>query len=248
MPATRTATKARKRGRPARRTNRSQLLPYPEFPLFPHASGRWAKKIRKQLHYFGRWDGPKGDTKWQAALEDYETKVHDLQAGRTPRANVDGLTVRALVNHFLTAKQHLVETAELSSRTFVDYHAVCARVVAVFGRERLVADLAADDFDLLRKELAKTLGLVAMGNAIQRVRVLFKHAYDYGLIDRPMRYGPTFKRPSRATVRKVKGANGQRMFEAAELRRIIGKASPQLSGRHTYRPYHGSLECQSYAF
>src|SRR5215831_11717122 len=52
--------------------------PSPEFPLFSHATGRWAKKIRGQFHYFGPWRDPDG------ALAKYNRDREDLEAGRKP--------------------------------------------------------------------------------------------------------------------------------------------------------------------
>lgn len=134
-----------------------------------------------------------------------------------------------LCNRFLTTKRHLVDTGELSARSWADYFRTCQLVAKAFGKTRAVIDLAADDFERLRKTIAKLdNGEVAkpatIGNEIQRVRVLFKYAYDSCLIDRPIRYGQTFKRPSKATMRKVRNAQGPRMFEAPELRRLIAEA------------------------
>ena len=93
--------------------------PRPDFPLFPHATGRWAKKIRGKFVYFGPWSDPDG------ALEKWLNEKDALLAARTPRTPVEGVTVRKLCNDFLNAKKDLMEGAELNARTFGDWHRVC---------------------------------------------------------------------------------------------------------------------------
>ena len=57
------------------------------------------------------------------------------------------------------------------------------------------------------------------------MRSVFKFGYDAGLIDRPVRFGPSFKKPTRKVMRQHRAKNGLRMFEAAELRTIIAAAT-----------------------
>jgi hypothetical protein len=95
--------------------------PRPDFPLFPHATGRWAKKIRGKLHYFGKWADP------DAALQRYVEERDDLYAGRKPRRNREGLTVKDLVNKFLLAKKAKVDAGELALGTFGDQYKTCKR-------------------------------------------------------------------------------------------------------------------------
>jgi integrase len=193
--------------------------PYPDFPLFPHATKRWAKKIRGDTHYFGPWSDP------QAALNKYLEQKDDLHAGRTPRPAQTGNDLDHLCNHFLHTKRKLVEAGELTERTWQDYAATAALLLAHFGRTRLVADLGPDDFVKLRAELAKTRGPVTLGNEIIRIRVILKYAADFGIIAAPIAsLKTTFKKPSAKTVRQSRAAKGVRMFEPAELVRILKAA------------------------
>src|SRR5262245_29838612 len=93
--------------------------PYPDFPLFPHATGRWAKKIRGKMHYFGPWADPDG------ALTKYLEQRDALHAGRTPRPDPEALTVKALANTFLNHKGDLRDAGELSPRMWVQYKETC---------------------------------------------------------------------------------------------------------------------------
>jgi integrase len=219
--------------------------PYPDFPLSPHPSGKWQKKIRGKIHYFGRWakrvEGKlvrvEGDG-WKEALELYKADADDLHAGRTPRVTGGELTVADLCNRFLTAKLRQWEAGEISSRMFEptadpkkpkgEYPATTNRIISTFGATRLVDDLAADDFEALRDGMAKQWGPVRLGNEIQKVRTLFKYGYESGLIEKPVRYGPQFKKPSASVLRRHRAKNGERMLEADEIRRLLDAAAEQL--------------------
>ncbi len=139
--------------------------PYPDFPLFAHATKRWAKKVRGKLHYFGKWND------WQAALQQWKDQEEDLRAGRTPRGKGPGLTLADLCNQFLSSKKRRIQTGELVQRTWTDYFKTCERLVNYFGKKRLVVDLVAGDFDNLRSHLAETRGPLALGTEITRIRV-----------------------------------------------------------------------------
>jgi integrase len=196
--------------------------PYPEFPLTAHPAGYWCKKIRGTLHYFGPWADPDG------ALAKYLEQKDALHAGRKPRPETEGLTVKELCNQFLNAKQALVGSGELSARTWTEYKAMADALVAHMGKARLVADLDPDDFAGLRNKLAKKWGPHRLKKAVQYVRSIFKHAYDAGLIDWPVRFGPGFKRPSMKTLRLHRAGQGPKLFTADEIRRLLDEAGVQL--------------------
>lgn len=83
---------------------RASGKPHPDFPLFRHATGRWCKKVKGKFAYFGKVsDDPDG----QVALALWLDQKDDLLAGRTPRVKSEGLTVRELLNAYLTSKRHL---------------------------------------------------------------------------------------------------------------------------------------------
>src|SRR5580704_15708536 len=78
--------------------------PYDGFPLFAHASGRWAKTILGKQRYFGPWRD------WQGALEKYNREAQYLHADKQVPIEVaqpenypaaeTGLTIMELILEF----------------------------------------------------------------------------------------------------------------------------------------------------
>src|SRR5207245_2134185 len=104
MPKSTKPPRTRKLQRPAK--------PYPEFPLTPHPSGKWQKKIAGRIHYFGQWARRVGGELvrvdgdgWEDALRDYNRHNEAIRlTGKKSLATGDALTVKDLCNEFLTAK------------------------------------------------------------------------------------------------------------------------------------------------
>jgi integrase len=209
------------------KTTAKPKKPYPEFPLFPHATKRWAKKIRGKLHYFGPWDKP------DEAVAKYLSNRDRLQAG-LPMLGIEvtpddtPLTMRDMVNQFLNAKRRRMENGELSRQMYYDYYSHCESLLDLLGRETLVETLKAEDFDVLRSKLAAGVGLVTLSNRVRLTRVLFKYAYDADLVERPIRFGPGFKTPSKKMLRADRQSRPKRMFQADEIRKLIEAADPTM--------------------
>ncbi len=199
--------------------------PRPDFPLFPHASGKWAKAVRGKTYYFGRWNDPHG------AESEYLAVADDLHAGREPRpkSNAGGPTLRETCNAFMRAKRIKMDAGSLSPRSFAGYDSTCRLLLDNFGRNRSVADLGPTDFEKLYAKLAERYhGAASLGPRITQVRSVFKYAFEADLIEKPVKYGPVFKTPSRSELRKSKGKkkqqNGSRTFDADEIRQMLDSA------------------------
>jgi len=199
--------------------------PSRDFPLFPHQNGQWAKKIAGQLVYFGTWEETdKALTRWYAfrdakiAGRPYRDPYIDATDPDAP------LTVRDLCNKFLNSKRAARDDGELSPRTFADYFTTCKRIVDTFGKDTSVATLGPSEFEWYRRALAKKFGPVAIGNEVNRVRSIFKYADSQDLLSKPVKFGDQFKRPSQKQIRLERASKPKRMFEPAELRKLIDAA------------------------
>lgn len=192
--------------------------PYPTFPLYAHGSGQWAKKILGKTHYFGAWDDPEG------ALDHYQAVKDDLHAGRSPRprGTVDLLT---LCNEFAYSKRLDWERGELKKVSYLGCKSICEKTLASLGRTLDVESMQASDFAKLRSDLGKdTDSPVTLKNRVTGARMLFKWAFDSGLIPNQLPYLKALKKPSEALLRKAKAEGPVKLFTATEIDEIIRQA------------------------
>lgn len=199
--------------------------PRPDFPLYVHVTGRWAKKVRGKLHYFGSTaDDPKGE---KAILRWLDVK-DELLTGRIPRKRESYLSIADLANEFLVFKEQLRDGGELSPRTFKRLHDACKCLVDYFGKDRAADDIMPEDFRDFRNALSQRWGAVALGNEIGMIRQIFKYGLDNELLSKKTVFGTAFKKPSAAVLRRERAETGPRHFSASQIRSILEKAKPHV--------------------
>lgn len=178
----------------------------------------------RRTHYFGSWsDG------WKLALERYLETKDDLYAGRKPRQrSADGHRVYDSMQLFLHDKRALVDSGELSERTWEDYKGSCQRIVAKFGKHRQIEDLRPDDFAELRAELAENRTLSSLGNEVGRIRAVFNHLKGSGVITE-IGWGNQFKKPSAKVLRVERSKKGPQDIPARVIVCAAGAASDAMS-------------------
>ena len=196
--------------------------------LTRRADGRYVKKIRGKIHYFG--------TDHDAALAEWLRVKDDLLAGREPRskphtAEGEIVTLEYARNKFLTDKLAERDAGQLSPTTWIDYERLCKRLVRVLGGWRAVSDLGPMIFVSCGRTCRK-LADSHLFPTIIKVRTVFNHRVADRIIANPPFYGTAFDLPSakeRRTYRARQEAEyGKKLFEAAELVKLIDTADVHL--------------------
>ena len=207
--------------------------PYSDFPLFAHANGQWAKKIRGKLHFFGVWAEP------DLALRRYLDERDSLHAGanpalagiRRPHESAPIVTVGYVCNYWLTRCKRMKESGELSGRTFLDYRKTAQRVIAFFGRETAVDTLQPADFTAYRSTWPDW-AVGSVRREITQTKIPFRLAHTDRIIPELPHFGTGFSVPTSKVIRRARQLKvqsvGASMFQPAEIQSMLQVASVPL--------------------
>ncbi len=200
--------------------------PYSDYPLTPHASGKWCKKVKGVLYYFGEWADPDG------ALNEWLERQDGIRAGidqdrQDQESNGDD--VAFLCNDFLAANLEKIEDGDIEQCTYDRYEKTCDRIVEFFGKRRRLETIDSPDFRRLRQSWPKSWGATSVNNEIARVKACLNYAWEAGVVDKPFRTGPNFKRVAKKKLRLERAKKPRRLFAAEEIHQLIDAADVQLT-------------------
>jgi integrase len=190
--------------------------PYPEFPLFPHDRGKWAKKIKGKMIYFGSWDDPFG------ALAEYEA----LDGANEKPSSDKCLVLGDLLNLFLEQKSAQVQEGLIVKRTYQELENTAIHFAKHVGRDRNANALTPADFGGYRANLVnvKKYGPVTTSNEIVRVRSMMTWIHKTYYPGTSPQFGPSFDRANRKSLRKHKADAKSKLLAPATIHAILDES------------------------
>jgi integrase len=188
--------------------------PSPDFPLFAHASGKWAKKINGRVKYFGRWADPQG------ALQEYRKLCESVKYPD----DKSSITLATACDLFLDAKEKASNRGEIQTRTYQEYLKTLQRLCDFVGKSCPLHKVSQLDLNAFKIDRERTCGLVAIGNEVTRVRSLFRWLSDSKIISGPFTFGPEFKKPSARALRRSRRETGKKLFSREQIRVLLDES------------------------
>jgi len=208
---------SRKNSHPAKK--KKPAKPYPEFPLYAHSCGQWAKKIQYKIRYFGPWAAPNG------SLKNFIEERDHLYAGVKPPTDPDGVTLDELVNRWLVFQRSKRDAGEIGQRHYDECIREGDRMLEILGRTRPVATLRVEDFVTLRARAVEKYNATTATNIITRWRSVFKWGHDVGGIIDHVRYGGALALPSAKLRRRALRERGPMDVSAADVHALLSVAT-----------------------
>ena len=224
--------------KPRKTTNRSARPSWPHtrsgVKMTAHPNGQWAKRIAGKLKYFGPWADADG------ALQRYLEHAKPLHDGEDVQTTPSGVvTIADCFNEFLAHRERDVQTERrtegpdrdraLGPTMFRRYAQAGEAMAEILGRTRPVLSLRPRDFATLKDRLDDRLATPTLSSFLNTIRSVLTWAYEYEMIDRPVRFGPDFRaRGLVKAMRRNRRDRGKKLLPAATIRALLDQARPAI--------------------
>lgn len=207
-----------------------------ENPLFLHATGQWAKKVRGRMLYFGK--------DLDSALKRWADEKDQLLAGRPVVKHGDKANLSQLGNLYVDSLRKRHYAGDITARCVASYTTSISRLIDIRGGSECPEHWGPLDFASIKQAFfepvdrtANARGVV-MGRRVERrstvtvdgdiraIRAFLNWCVSSELIS-PPRYGKEFRQTPKNVLRKRKVDAGRRDIPPKNILKILANCSTQ---------------------
>lgn len=183
---------------------------------------QWVKQIHGRRYSFGPLDDP------AEALRRWQIEGPRIEAGLplNDEPQPDSITVHEICGLYLQAKEAAVATGVIAERTLRDYRDTVAHVCRHYPRSWALSRARPGDWEKLLRSIP--WGPTRLSNFVTWTKMIFRWAHDVQLIKEQPRFSKAFKGGTMKQKRELRYQSGLKMFEAAQVRRLVELAEGQL--------------------